>query len=184
MTFARAVMCAAMLWAMAHPAAVRACSCIAPAPPAASLEAADAVFAGRVLSVDAGPDLPVTSSADPVLVRIAATRSWKGDATAMTTVVTARSSASCGFGFAEGAEYLVYARHDDDGILQVSLCSRTAPLAAAQDDLVALGPGREIAPGSAPATDGTTLAALVAALLAVGAVAAALVVRVRASRRR
>ena len=53
-------------------------------------------------------------------------------------LTTAQLSASCGFTFVKGEEYVVYSR---DGST-VSLCSRTRPLSEAQHDLVELGKGQ------------------------------------------
>jgi hypothetical protein len=55
-------------------------------------------------------------------------------------VVTAVSSATCGYNFEVGKSYLVYAG-TFDGKLNVSLCSRTALIDQAGEDLQALGLG-------------------------------------------
>jgi hypothetical protein len=77
-------------------------------------------------------------------VRFSVVTAWRGVDTREVTVSTHRSSAMCGYPFQEGEEYLVYARGGEG--LTVSLCSRTAPLADAGEDLAALGAGE---PGSA-----------------------------------
>ena len=60
------------------------------------------------------------------------------------SITTPPTGGSCGFTFAEGEEYVVYAddsAYDDDGYT-ASICSRTALLRQAQADLDALGEGR------------------------------------------
>jgi hypothetical protein len=123
---------------------VHACSCVTPGPPAAELEAATAVFSGKVLRADVGGG-EVTSSADPVWVGFQVFSVWKGPALTTLVVTTARESASCGYPFEVGREYLVYSGGTWDA-LGVSLCSRTRLLAEAEADLVVLGPGTEMQP--------------------------------------
>lgn len=65
---------------------------------------------------------------------------WKGTTAGRVTARTADNEAACGYGFRTGVEYLVYADPGGDQ-LQVSLCSRTVPVAQAGADLGALGPG-------------------------------------------
>jgi len=116
---------------------VFACTCLPPESPADELERSTAVFAGEVTSVKA-PSGPITSSADPIAVTFQVYTVWKGSHSDTFTITTARSSASCGYPFETGKEYLVYAHGEADD-LQVSLCSRTKPLTLASSDLVALG---------------------------------------------
>jgi hypothetical protein len=116
-----------------------ACSCIIPGPPQQEMENASAVFTGRVVNVRA-PGGAVISSADPVLVAFEVTRIWKGPLEAQIALTTARDSASCGFEFQQGQEYIVYAYEDESG-LATNLCTRTALLEAAGEDLQALGEG-------------------------------------------
>ncbi|HEX6289822.1 MAG TPA: hypothetical protein VFZ66_11555 [Herpetosiphonaceae bacterium] len=118
---------------------VFACSCMMPGPPQQELGLASAVFTGTVAQQTA-PQGPAVSSADPVNVAFQVDQVWKGQVPRSVIVQTARDSASCGFTFQNGGEYLVYAQ-TIDGQLSVSLCSRTSLLADAQDDLAALGQG-------------------------------------------
>ena len=56
------------------------------------------------------------------------------------TIHTAQSSASCGYGFENNREYIIYAdTHGDQ--LQVSLCSKTNTLTNATEDIIELGTG-------------------------------------------
>jgi LPXTG-motif cell wall-anchored protein len=127
------------LVAVVKPSCVYACSCIQPGPPAEALTNASAVFSGQVQTISAvGNSLQVTFTVKSV---------WKGTEQATIVVNTPTSSASCGVEFVQGQEYLVYA-DEAEGQLQTNLCSRTAQLAAAGEDIAALGDGK--AP-SAPA---------------------------------
>ena len=64
---------------------------------------------------------------------------WKGERQEEIKVHTAGSGAACGYGFAKGVTYLVYAVRDEADPMRVSLCSRTAPLERAKEDLDFLG---------------------------------------------
>lgn len=128
---------AALAAAPCEPAAAR-CSCLPPPPPREALARADAVFAGTVLSVE---ERRGEGGMATLAVRIAPTRRWKGAAADTVTVHTPDNSAACGVAFTPGEAYLVYASGADE--LGVNLCSRTRPLAGAEDEVEALGePGR------------------------------------------
>ncbi len=147
-------MAASLAWA---PKASHACSCLPPGPPRESLESSAAVFAGKVMSIETKQGVALPGGEDGFLpshheVRLQVSRSWKGKASGTVTVTTQEHSASCGYGFETGREYLVYAHDTEDGGLGVSLCSRTAPLENAQDDVAALGQGTA-APSPAPAPE-------------------------------
>ena len=133
-----------------------ACSCVFPSVEAAREDAA-ALFEGRVLDVadlrvDGGPELAERE------VKLAVVRSWKGlDKNEQVTLRTNAQGSLCGYAFAKGTSYLVYAEHDG-GQLSVSACSRTRPMADAGEDLIALGAGATpvtIAPKSAGGASGT-----------------------------
>ncbi len=115
-----------------------ACSCAPPGPLEEELTNATVVFTGKVvdLAESIGGFGPI-SSADPMKVTF-----WKGSVSQTTTITTARSGSSCGYTFEKGGEYIVYA-HGPENNLSVSLCSRTQPLATAEDDLAVLGVGAE-----------------------------------------
>lgn len=128
-----------------------------------------AIFAGTVVSYDTIGF--VRSTADPARVVFNVSKVWKGEVHEYTEVQTAVSGASCGYEFEEGEEYLVYASEGDpitgaDG-LSVGLCSRTAKLADAQEDLQVLGGGRPPLPGERKSPEGALPALMtVAAVLA------------------
>ena len=127
-----------------------ACSCVEPAPPLDALEGAAAVFTGTVVSfetytfeVDFGSD----RSESYWSVEIEVDTVWKGPVTT-TTYVYIWHGAACGFDwFVEGKDFIVYAfQRDFPGVdadtLFVSLCSRSAPIDRAEEDLQALGEGQ------------------------------------------
>ena len=96
-------------------------------------------------------------------VTFAISKVWKGTDQPTIEVLTSASSASCGFEFVQGEEYLVYAS-ESEGRLQTNLCSRTALLAMAGDDLAVLGAGSTPSsadeaetPTTLPATGGDTI---------------------------
>ncbi len=120
--------------------AAHACSCMRPPPPAEALEAAAGVWVGSVQAVepaDAGTLVRISFAVETI---------YKGSQEPTLTFTTSDSSASCGYGFSEGERYLVYAGEQDGGY-HVTLCSRTARLADAADDIAALN---AVAPPTAP----------------------------------
>jgi hypothetical protein len=138
-----AVLAAATSTALAAvPSAARACSCMAQTQPDAFAGAAS-VFEGRVVTVEgaADPTMDVT-------VALAIVRRWKGMDAEQVQVVTASNSAACGFELEQGRSYLVYTHGATDeegnpteGLERVSLCSRTARIEDAGEDLAAMGEG-------------------------------------------
>ena len=137
----------ALALAAAAPRAL-ACSCTPPAEPDAERAHADAVFVGRVVSVE-----PREAAHFPRLaVRFALQSVWKGLPEGdEVTLTTAADSAACGYHFEEGQDYLVYAYESEGGPagLTTGLCTRNAPLDRAQEDLAAFGtPARSPAEAS------------------------------------
>jgi MYXO-CTERM domain-containing protein len=123
-------------FALARPTPASACSCMQQTPEQAA-EQADAIFEGRVLTVDA-PDPP--EQTEPVHVTIRVAQQWKGIESEEVEVTTAANSAMCGYNFEVDEVYLVYASRGEDGQLQVSLCSRTQLADQATEDRAHLGP--------------------------------------------
>lgn len=101
---------------------------MSPPPPAESLAAADAVLLAEVAD-EGDPD-----ARGRVRVELAVERWFKGDGGARAVASTAASTAACGFPFAEGERYLIYAS-ERNGVLLVSLCSRTRPAGRAAEDI-------------------------------------------------
>lgn len=129
-----------------QPRAAFACSCTQPPPPREARDGSAAVFAGTVSGI--APGGPGGTSR---LVTFDLQQSWKGPAGPQLTIATAQDSAACGVDFTQGEAYLVYG-YAQEGQIWTSLCSRTAPLAAAGDDLQALGEGAPVAGGETPVT--------------------------------
>jgi MYXO-CTERM domain-containing protein len=138
----------ALLGLAAHRSSA-ACSCMMPPPPQEAMAGSAAVFEGTVTEVH-GPkdDLPGSREVD-----LQIGRRFKGAEADTVTVTTAGSSAACGYSFEVGRTYLVYANDGDDGQLSVSLCSRTARIEDAGDDLSALGASPAPAPQPPPAVE-------------------------------
>ena len=120
-------------WLHAGVGRVAACSCIS-LTPAEAFERADSVFAGEVTETKVRSGLLGQSGLDPVTVRVKVDEVWKGPQQATLTIETVRSEASCGFEFAEGGEYLIFARDGKTGF-----CDRTALIGRASENLAALG---------------------------------------------
>ncbi|MBS4200567.1 hypothetical protein KHA93_13090 [Bacillus sp. FJAT-49732] len=118
-----------------------ACSCIPLGTVQDGVDGSSAVFSGKVVEiVDPNQNNKVQSSVDLVEVKFEVDQSWKGSKQSELIVYTERDSASCGFNFSLNEKYLVYA-NEVDGKLRVNLCSRTAELAAATEDVNKLGTG-------------------------------------------
>jgi len=133
---------------LAHASPAAACTCAPPGPPGQELERADVVFTGEVESIEPAPapgDDPTWPSRLRVTLRLLGV--WKGIPEGDTvTVFTASQSAACGVSFEEGKKFLVYAYAggSDRRELTATVCSRTAQLKHAKEDLQALGaPARE-----------------------------------------
>jgi hypothetical protein len=109
-----------------------ACSCLPPGSPFAELEKSDAVFSGKVLGVK--------TDNSTLQAKIRVNEAWKGMDSKEVTVHTSIDSAGCGVNFETGKEYIVYA-YQEDGKYTTYLCSRTAELVHAQEDLKELGEG-------------------------------------------
>ncbi|MFS0724106.1 stalk domain-containing protein [Paenibacillus sp. 1P07SE] len=116
-----------------------ACSCMPSPGPAEEMERQEFVFSGEVVEIE--EPAVVESSGDPVTVHFEVDTVWKGEIGAQTQVWTAYSSATCGFHFEVGQQYIVYGTIDEEGGQHVGLCSRTAPLDQAAEDLSILGEG-------------------------------------------
>ena len=130
----------------------RACKCMLPTIEAARADAA-ALFEGRVLEV---AEQTREGEMPRVRATLAVVRTWKGlDREERVDVLTNKDSAACGYEFAKETSYLVYAQRND-GVLHVSLCSRTRPMSQASEDLKVLGAGStpvRIEPKSSGAAD-------------------------------
>ena len=133
------------LWLLGTTEQAYACKCVVPGSPSEELEKFDAVFAGKVLSIQHSfdPDTPSRSPGDHTTVGFAVNTVWKGVVDKNIDLTTPPTGGSCGFAFVEEEEYIVYAYEgtEENANLNVSFCGRTAPLGEAQADLDALGDG-------------------------------------------
>lgn len=171
----------------AAPATSYACSCAAPGPVEEELERSAAVFIGKVKAVvDQKADSEIQSSADPIAYIIKVDEIWKGIHETEVVVYSERHTASCGFTFEEGREYLIYASLSDDK-LHVSLCSRTTDLESADSDLAILGEGKkptetvsiDLEPDMLEKSDWRMIDVLAVFILGVAVLAAYFVYRIR-----
>ena len=119
-----------------------ACSCVPPGSPSEELARSTAVFSGKVIDV---VEVPIDSGDFGLFpmfeVTVKVSRVWKGPLRRTLVITTPMSSASCGYHFEEGQEYLIYVDEFEDR-LTVFLCSRTQLLSAADEDLSVLGAGK------------------------------------------
>lgn len=130
-----------------------ACSCRPPPGPAEALASADAVFEGRAASSTTRPSQGL--SVGSVTVPFTVLRAWKGaPGSGSLTVTTSGSSASCGYSFAAGETYIVYAYRDSSGALTTSICSRTRRSADGAEDIAAFGAPGGAGSSSPPSTTG------------------------------
>jgi len=129
-----------------QPGAVFACSCVPELTVPEAYDMAEAVFAGRVLSIKKGGGVFYNISPNrPNYYDVAfqVSKQWKGINEDVVTVATARQGTACGFDFEKNREYLVYARGGDffETEFATTICSRTKLLASAEEDLKMRGPG-------------------------------------------
>ncbi len=155
-----------------------ACSCMVPPGAAQARNDAAAVFSGRVTAVEGQRE-----GTTPLRVSIDIAQVWKGPMLNRTLLLTSGSSASCGFDFQPGTDYLVYA-FDQDGQLATGLCTRTAPLDQAALDVAELGPGTVASPNSDPGSQpvaevGNSLPLIIGGGVALVAIASGALVFVR-----
>ena len=134
-----------VLWTLGNPAPVQACKCAQPGSPSEELEKFSAVFSGRVVSIQHSydPDGVSVSPEDRTTVGIEVSAVWKGIVHEEMYITTPPTGGSCGFDFIEGEEYIVYAYDSPyaDGGYTAGICSRTALIGQAQEDLDVLGEG-------------------------------------------
>jgi hypothetical protein len=126
---------------------LHACSCMGPNPPCQAVWQAGAVFTGEVISMT---DVDQSIEGRPTVVargrraRVRVVESFRGTQTAEVDVFTGAGGGDCGFGFVQGARYLIYAYQEPNGRLSTGICSRTALVSKAAEDLEYLrGPARD-----------------------------------------
>ena len=148
----------AVLWLLGNTDQAHACKCVVPASPSEEIEKFDVVFAGRVLSVHHSfdPNALSYSPGDITTVGFSVSTVWKGAVEENITLTTPPTGGSCGFAFVEGEEYVVYAYKAAEGAPNISanICSRTALLQDAQEDVDAFGKGYPPQGGTAGTSPG------------------------------
>ena len=119
-------------------AAADACSCASSGPPCEATWAVDAVFSGRVRSIERVPDVP--DGQFPAFLRITfdVEQGFVNAQPGPIVVTTPSSGAACGYDFTEGHRYLVYASRRNSAELSTGICTRTRPLEEARGDLAYL----------------------------------------------
>ena len=122
------------LMSLAYAPEARACSCMR-LTPSEGFTSSYAVFTGEVTNIEKN----TSTRFGGLEVTLRVQKMWKGDPAKEIEVHTAGSSAACGYPFAKGTTYLVYALRDEADPMRVSLCSRTAPVDKAKKDLDFLG---------------------------------------------
>ncbi|GAA3067936.1 hypothetical protein [Streptosporangium carneum] len=99
------------------PGTACACSCV-PLKPAEQVTKAAAVFTGTVVASRPGKGEPMGPT-PPVVYTLRADQVYKGEPAAEYQVATNADSAACGYTFAIGSRYLVFASDGDSGLFAV-----------------------------------------------------------------
>ena len=140
------------VWFLASAGQAFACSCAQPGSPTEELEKFDAVFVGKVFSVQHSydPEGKSVGPEDRSTIGFEVSTVWKGVVHEVTYITTPPTGGSCGYTFVEGEEYIVYASTSNygDDSYTASICSRTALLSEARADIDALGEGQAAAAGT------------------------------------
>ncbi len=132
------IFCFLLLWLLVEYS--YACSCTTSRGVEDAISTYDTIFSARVIDKKLERESETYfSSADPVTVSFEVYESWKGTNTQNISLTTMAGGASCGYYFEVGQEYLVYSYN----VTSVGLCSRTALLENAAEDLQVLGQGEQ-----------------------------------------
>lgn len=142
MRFIRLALIAAVLVAaVMHPDAASACSCIGGTPLCQAFFEGEAVFVGKVVSIDEEtrqiqPAPGALSTVGYRVARFDVVEGFRGINTQRVDVTTGTGGGDCGYAFQRGETYMVYAYTDSaTGRLATGICSRTKPLRDAANDL-------------------------------------------------
>jgi hypothetical protein len=119
----------------AIPAIGLACSCEIAGPPCEAVWKSDAVFAATVRSVVEIDHDAYGRPYGSLLVTVDVEQAFVNVAAGPLELTTGRGGGDCGYRFAVGQRYLIYANKSPIGRLSATICSRTRPLDKAQDDL-------------------------------------------------
>lgn len=137
-----------LIWALTAAVPVRAfaCSC-ATMPACQATWSADAVFAGTVVSIEPLDRESSGQRQQSTRVTFDVERGFINSMAGRSEVLTMTFS-TCSYSFKAGGKYLVYASKTEASGLSATICSRTRPIADAQEDL------RYLSTISAPGTGG------------------------------
>ena len=104
-----------------------ACSCAGPTPVCSVYWTTSLLFLGHVVRIEHIVNRPAENLIGPgqYLVHFDVAKSYRGTPGEQVIVQTSDQGSACGFDFAEGHDYLVYAYAAENGDLGVSHCSRT-----------------------------------------------------------
>jgi hypothetical protein len=112
-----------------------ACSCAPNGPPCESFFRVDAVFVGTVRTISEFAGAPAFPYRGRV-VGFSIERAFRGVQGAAVNIDTGMGGGDCGYSFKAGEQYLVYAYRTAEGSrLGTGICSRTRPIANADEDL-------------------------------------------------
>jgi hypothetical protein len=137
---------------IAHVPTAHACSCAGEPDPWIAARNSSIVFVGCMInSRDEGNNPTGKSSGEPVS-GIFISRAYdfevlsvlSGIPTTRATVFTGRGGGDCGVVFGYNAIWVVYAYGGAADAYSTGICTRTAPIASAAEDLRALGPGTPV----------------------------------------
>jgi hypothetical protein len=123
---------------------VLACSCVGPTPVCSVYWTTSVLFLGHVVRIEHVYDAPPgemvvdgkkigLTGPGKNLVHFDVTKSYRGPRE-QTVIQTADQGSACGFEFAEGHDYLVYAYAAPNGDLSTGRCSRTHEVTSRADD--------------------------------------------------
>jgi hypothetical protein len=133
--FWRTVLAMIVVTALAERESFASCSCMASGPPCQAAWASDVVFLGTVLSIDLGGREIAQSPFGSTLVKFRVDRPFIDAPSGHAEIEMSAGSITCAYQFALGGTYLVYARKTASSRLSTSVCSRTRPVADADEDI-------------------------------------------------
>ena len=133
------------------PAAALACRCLPPPSPGFGMEKSDVVFVGKATDVETieadgwlyGSFKQMMGSEqmyefETIRVTLEVTTSIKAADESPLILETLASQEQCGIPFQTGKEYFVYAYRSPQGGLKTDMCTRTATVAKAAEDMADL----------------------------------------------
>lgn len=147
---------ACLLVFAATPERADACSCAENGPPCQEYWAAAAVFSARVTGIEpfettlevGGGKERFSVPRPGFRVTLSVIDAFRGVVDRTVVIHTGRGDGDCGYPFRVGSSYFVYGHRDSESRLWVYICSRTAPLDKAGEDLKH---ARDVRSGAVPA---------------------------------